>query len=262
VNAVLRAEAIKLRTVRSTTWSLLLFAGVSLLFTALYCEGSSTQGGSPGRPGDNDIVADSLVGVWYGQIALAVLAVLAITSEYSTGMIRATLAATPRRRAVLASKGTLVVGAALVLGFVTTAGCFVVGQQLLRGNGFNYENGYPAVSLADGEAFRAVGGTALYLGALALFSLGVGAAVRHTAGAITIVLVAVLAPVVAISFLPERLSEPVEKFSLIGAGLSIQQTVERPDNIPLEPAAGLAVVGAYAAIALVVALWSIGRRDA
>jgi hypothetical protein len=76
------------------------------------------------------------------------------------------------------------------------------------------------------------------------------------------VLVAVLAPVVAISFLPERLSEPVEKFSLIGAGLSVQQTVERPDNIPLERAAGFAVAGAYAAVALVFALWSIGRRDA
>jgi ABC-2 type transport system permease protein len=262
VNAVLRAEAIKLRTVRSTTWSLLLFVGVSLLFTALFCEGSSTQGGSPGHPGDNDIVMDSLVGVWYGQIALAVLAVLVITSEYSTGMIRATLAASPRRRAVLASKGALIGVVALVLGFVTTAACFLVGQEFLRGNGFTYENGYPAASLADGEAFRAVAGTALYLGALALFSLGMGALIRHTAGAITVVLVAVLAPVVAISFLPDHLAEPVEKFSLIGAGLSVQQTVERPDNIPLEPAAGLAVIGVYAVGAVLAALWSIGRRDA
>jgi ABC-2 type transport system permease protein len=262
VTAVLRSEAIKLRTVRSTTWSLVLFVGVSVLFTALYCEGASTTGGSPGHPGDNDIIMDSLTGVWYGQIALAVLAVLAITSEYSTGMIRATLAATPRRRAVLATKGLILGVAALVLGFVVTAACFQVGQELLRGNGFNFDHGYPAVSLTDGEAFRAVAGTTFYLGALVLFSLGVGAIVRRTAGAITIVLLAVLAPVVAISFLPDHLAEPVEKFSLIGAGLSLQQTVERPDNIPLEPAAGLAVVAAYAAVALLVALWSIGRRDA
>ena len=262
MTAVLRSEAIKLRTVRSTTWSLLLFASVSVLFTALYCEGASTTGGSPGHPGDNDIIMDSLTGVWYGQIALAVLAVLAITSEYSTGMIRATLAATPRRRAVLATKGVILGFVALVLGFVVTAACFQVGQELLRRNGFNFDHGYPAASITDGEAFRAVGGTTLYLGALVLFSLGVGALVRRTAGAITIVLLAVLAPVVAISFLPDNLSEPVEKFSLIGAGLSIQQTVEREDNIPLEPAAGLAVVGAYAAVALLVALWSIGRRDA
>jgi ABC-2 type transport system permease protein len=262
VSAILRAEAIKLRTVRSTWWSLLLFVGVSVLFTAILCGGSTTQGGSPGHGGDNDIILDSLAGVWFGAIALAVLAVLAITSEYSTGMIRTTLAACAQRRTVLAAKGMLVGAVALVLGFAVTATCFTIGQELLHGGGFTYENGYPEVTLADREAFRAVAGTTFLLGAIALFSLGVGAIVRHTAGAITIVLVVLLAPPIAIAFLPERLSEPLEKYSLMGAGLAIQQTVERPDNIPLEPAWGLAVVGAYAAVALLLALWLIGRRDA
>jgi ABC-2 type transport system permease protein len=262
VSAILRAEAIKLRTVRSTWWSLLLFVGVSVLFTAILCGGSTTQGGSPGHPGDNDIILDSLAGVWFGAIALAVLAVLAITSEYSTGMIRATLAASPRRRTVLAAKGALIGVVALVLGFAVTATCFTVGQELLHGGGFTYENGYPEVTLADHEAFRAVGLTGLFLGALALFSLGVGAILRHTAGAITAVLVILLAPPIAISLLPENLAEPLEKYSLMGAGLAMQQTVERPDNIPLEPGWGLAVVGAYAAVAMLAALWSIGRRDA
>ena len=86
---------------------------------------------------------------------------------------------------------------------------------------------------------------------------------RHTAGAITVVLAAVLAPVIAIGFLPENLAEPLEKFSLMGAGLAIQQTVERPDNIPLGACSrGSPSSRAYGAVALLVALWVIGRRDA
>ena len=258
----LRSEWVKLRTVRSTFWSLLLLAGVSLLFTSVLTGGSSTEGGSPGNRGDNDIILESLAGIWFGQIAAAVLAVLAITSEYGTRLIRTTFAANPRRRTVLVAKAVVVTGVVLVVGLATSTTCFQVGQWLLRGNGFNYEGGYPAVTLADGDALRAVVLSGLYLGLLALFSLGVGAIVRHTAAAITIVLAAVLAPVIAIGFLPENLAEPLEKFSLMGAGLSMQQTFERSDNIPLDPAEGLAVVTAYALVTLLVALWVIGRRDA
>jgi ABC-type transport system involved in multi-copper enzyme maturation permease subunit len=258
----LRAEWLKLRTVRSTAWSLLALAGVSILLTAILSSGSTTEGGSPGRPGDNDIVLESLSGIWFGQIAVAVLAVLVITSEYSTRMIRTTLAAVPRRRTVLAAKAAVVAAVVLLVGLATSIACFLIGQSFFRDGGFTYENGYPHVSLDDGEAFRAVVGSALYLVALAVFSLGVGAALRHTAGAITAVLAVVLAPPIAIGFLPEHLAEPLEKFSLMGAGIAVQQTVERPDNIPIGPGAGLAVVGAYAAVALLVGLWSIGARDA
>lgn len=258
----LRSEWTKLRTVRSTTWSLLLLAGASILLTSILTGGSSTEGGSPGHGGDNDIVLDSLAGIWFGQIAAAVLAVLAITSEYSTRMIRATFAANPRRRTVLAAKAIIVTFVVLMVGLATSAACFQVGQWLLRGNGFNYEGGYPAITLADQEALRAVLGTGVYLGLLAVFALGVGATLRHTAGAITVVLAALLAPVIALNFLPEGIADWVEKSCLMGAGLAIQQTVVRDDNIPLSPAGGLAVAAAYAVVALVVALWTIGRRDA
>lgn len=152
----------------------------------------------------------------------------------------------------------MVTSIVLTVGLATSAACFQIGQWLLREGGFNYEGGYPAVTLADGDALRAVVLSGVYLGLLALFSLGVGAIVRHTAAAITIV----LAPVIAMGFLPENLAEPLEKFSLMGAGLSMQQTFDRPDNIPLEPAQGLAVVAAYGVVTLFVALWVIGRRDA
>jgi ABC-2 type transport system permease protein len=258
----LRSEWVKLRTVRSTAWSLLLFVGISILFTTLLTSGSSTEGGSPGHGGDNDIVLDSLAGVWFGAIAAAVLAVLVITSEYSTGMIRTTFAANPRRRTVLTAKTVVVSGCVLVVGLATSVACFQIGQWILRGNGFNYEGGYPAITLADHEALRAVLGTGVYLGLLAVFALGVGATLRHTAGAITVVLAALLAPVIALNFLPEGIADWVEKSCLMGAGLAIQQTVVRDDSIPLSPAGGLAVAATYAVVAIVVALWSIGRRDA
>ena len=258
----LRSEWVKFRTVRSTLWSLLLLAGVSILFTSVLTGGSSTEGGSPGNRGDNDIILDSLAGIWFGQIAAAVLAVLAITSEYSTRMIRTTFAANPRRRTVLATKAVVVTSIVLTVGLATSAACFQIGQWLLREGGFNYEGGYPAVTLADGDALRAVVLSGVYLGLLALFSLGVGAIVRHTAAALTIVLAAVLAPVIAMGFLPENLAEPLEKFSLVGAGLSMQQTFDRPDKIPLEPAQGLVIVAVYGVVTFLVSLWVIGRRDA
>jgi ABC-2 type transport system permease protein len=262
VSTALRSEWLKLRTVRSTGLSLLALAGVSVLFSAFACSESHTEGGRPGMPGDTDIVLHSLTGIWFGQIAAAVLGVLVITSEYGTRMIRTTLAASPRRRTVLAAKGTVAGAVVLVAGLGTSVACFLVGQPILRGNGFTYENGYPAASLGNLETFRAVAGSGLYLGALAAFSLGVGVILRHTAGAITAVLALVLAPVIAINFLPEHVAEPLEKYSLMGAGLSIQQTVEGPDSIPLGPGEGLAIVGAYAAVSLLVGLWAFSRRDA
>ena len=258
----IRAEWVKLRTVRSTTWALLALAGLSLLFSALACWESHTEGGGPGHAGDNDIVLDSLAGIWFGQIAVAVLGVLAITSEYSTGLIRTTLAAVPRRRTVLAAKTAVVAAVVAVVGLAATLACFFVGQEILRGNGFTDENGYPAASLADGPTFRAVVGTAVYLTLLGVFALGVGAVLRHTAGALTAVLALVLGPVIAISFLPEGVADVVEKSALLAAGLSIQQTVEQPDNLPLGPWEGLGVVTAYAAVALLGAFWLIARRDA
>jgi ABC-2 type transport system permease protein len=258
----LRSEWVKLRTVRSTFWCLLLLAGVSVLFTTLAASGSSTEGGSPELPGDNDLVLESLQGIWFGQMAVAVLAVLAITSEYSTGMIRTTLAANPRRRSVLAAKTAVVSAVVFAVGAATTVACFQVGQALFRRNGFTYENGYPAVTLSDRESLRAVLGTAVCLAALTVFALGIGAILRHTAGAITVVIAAILVPLIASNFLPDRFDVPLERFSLLGASLAVQQTVQRGDDIPASPGAGLLVVGVYGAAAFVVALFLIGRRDA
>jgi ABC-2 type transport system permease protein len=255
------AEWIKLRSVRSSAGMVVAAIAFSLLGTFLLCYGSTTEGGSPGRPGDNDIVRDSLAGVWLGQILFAVLAVLVVTSEYSTGTIRATFSAFPRRRIVLAAK-TLVTGlVVLAAGLLTAAACFLLGQSLLRGNGFDYAGGYPHASLDEGPVLRAVAGSGLYLAALALLALGIAAIVRHTATAITVVLALMFVPPIAAGMLPEGLSEPLQKFSPM-AGLAVQETVERSDSIPIGPWAGLAVLGAYALGVLAIAAFLIRRRDA
>jgi hypothetical protein len=257
----LRAEWIKLRSVRSTAWTLLAGVGLTLLFTALVCSTSTTSGGSPGHRGDNDIVRDSLFGAWIGQIAFVLLAVLAIASEHSTGTIRATFAANPRRWAAIASKALLVGGLVLLTALLASVASFVLGQWLLRGNGFDYQGGYPEVTLADGFALRAVVGTALYLTALALLALGIGTIVRGTAVAISLVLGLLLVPAVAVGLLPERAGDLVQKLSPT-AGLAVQQTFERPDNIPAGPWTGLGVAFAWALAALALGLWLVRRRDA
>ena len=117
------------------------------------------------------------------------------------------------------------------------------------------------MSLNDGPALRAVAGSGLYLAGLALLALGIAAVVRRTATAITVVLALVFVPPIAAGMLPEGLSEPVQKLSPM-AGLAVQETVERSDSIPIGPWAGLAVLGAYALGALVLAAWLIQRRDA
>jgi ABC-2 type transport system permease protein len=220
------------------------------------------MGGSPGNPGDDDVIMTSLAGIPFGEIGVAVLGVLAITSEYGTRMIRTTLAAMPARRRLVAAKAAVVAGIVLVAGTATSVACFLVAQPILHRNGFTFENGYAPLSLADADVLRAVLGTGVILTLLALFALGVGLILRHTAGAITTVLGLLLAPVIAISFLPDRIADWLEKSSLIAAGLAVQQTVVRPDNIQLGPWEGLAVAGAYAAVALGLGLVLIARRDA
>jgi ABC-2 type transport system permease protein len=258
----LEAEWTKLRSVRSTSWALLALVVGTIGLSALTCASTSTEGGSPGSPGDDDIVLFSLAGVYLGQIAVVALATLAITSEYATGTIRSTFAAMPRRMTVLSAKTVVVGSIALVVGLATSVASFVVGQSILHANGYVYEAGYPSASLGDGATLRAVVGTGLYLGIVALLSLGIGAMVRHTAGAISTVLGLLLVPQIMIGLLPDDAADVVQTVTPMSAGLALQQTTARADNVPIGPWAGLAVACAWAVAALCVGLWLVRRRDA
>jgi ABC-2 type transport system permease protein len=259
VKRTLRAEWTKLRSVRSTGWALLAIVGLTVGLGAFFSALAETNVARAGA-GDNDIVRDSLVGAYLGQIGVVAFATLAITSEYATGLILATFTAMPRRGAVLAAKALLVCATVLAVGLSASVASFVLGQHLLHGGGF-VPPAYPYATLGDGPVQRAVLGTALFLGALALLSLGVGAVVRHSVTAVSVLLGLLFVPLVVAPLLPEDARELVQQ-STPGAGLAVQQTVERADNLPIDPWAGVGVTFAWAAGALLLALVLIRRRDA
>jgi ABC-type transport system involved in multi-copper enzyme maturation permease subunit len=263
----LRAEAVKLRSVRGTIWAALAVVGLTVLLSAFVCASVDTQGGAGGG-GDEDVVMLSLSGIYLSQIAVVALAVTAVTSEYATGTIRTSFIANPRRRTVLSAKAIVVGTVVLAVGVVATTASHLAGQAILPGNGFTAANGYPPHSLADAPTLRAVLGSAVYLALLALLSLGAGTILRHTAAAISAVLGLLFVPLVALTFLPPGLWEPVQRFAPMTAGLAVQSTTGSLELIagraarPVGPWAGLGMLAAEAAVVLLAAAWLIGRRDA
>ena len=255
----LRSEWTKLAALRGTWWSLLATLVLTMLLTLLITSGSSTSG-CPSGGCDDDLLELSLGGVYFGQLAVAAFGVLAITSEFTSGMIRTTFAATPRRHIVLAAKAAIVGGLVLAVGLVTCALAYVAGISLLGSGGYTEANGYAGVPGAT--VLRGVAGSAVYFAALALFSLGVGAILRHTAAAISTVLALLWVPLIVVSMLPMDIGLKIARFCPMFAGLAIQNTVDRADNIPISPGAGLALFCFYAAAALGIGFWLVARRDA
>jgi ABC-2 type transport system permease protein len=249
----LQAEWTKLRTVRSTPWSLALVALLTVGVGAFVCSLNSTDGAGGG--GDDDLAALSLAGAYFGQLAAAALGVFAITSEHSSGTIRATLAANPRRVQVLGAKVALVAALVLAAGLIATAGAFLVGQPILHGNGYTAANGYDVASLAEGPALRSVVNIAVYMALIGLLSLGVAAIVRHSAGAMAIVFTLLFGPFIIAAMVPEPTWRAMMGHAPT-AGLSGQE-----HGAPSSPWNGLLVTGLWAAGALLIALWLTRRRD-
>lgn len=252
----LRAESTKLRTSPGSALLLVATAGLIVGLSA------ATVAAVELSPGSNqDVVKISLTGVQLGQALVGVLAVLAISSEYSTGMIGTTLTAMPRRGTVLVAKATLLAGIVMAVSTVGTLGSVLVGRVILPGNGFTAEQGYPPLSLADGSTLRAAGGTVVYLTLVALLSLGVATALRDAALSIGVVLgVLYLAPIVALS-LNDDWKRHLQRLTPSEAGLAIQATTNLR-ALPISPWAGLGVLGAWTVAALLVGSLLLRHRDA
>jgi ABC-type transport system involved in multi-copper enzyme maturation permease subunit len=250
----LRMEWTKLRSVRSTTWSLLAIAAMTVAFGAVSCSTSHTEGIVPGDR--QDVVIVSLAGVYFAQIAAVALGALAVGSEYASGTIRPTFVAHPRRRTVLSAKVAIVGGLVLGVGAAATVVAFYVGQPILHGNGFTADNGYPAATLSDESVLRTVAMVAVYPAVLALLSLAAAVIVRHTATAISVLLGLLLVPFIVGALLPHKLGEAIQKASPM-VGLAAQEP-----GAPIGPWTGFAVTAAWAAAALLAALWLIRWRDA
>ena len=217
--------------------------------------------GIPSFPlGDDDIVVNSLSGVQLGLLAVIALGVLFAAGEYKTGMIRTTFAATPRRRRVLGAKAIVVGVAVFVAGLVASLIAFYVAQPVLRRHGYQ-PPAYPHPTLADATVLRAVIGTALFLAVLAVFSLSVGVILKRSARAIALVVGLVLVPQIVASLVPSLgVANWINRLTPT-AGLAIQHTRPRFDYA-IAPWGGFAVLCGYAAVALVVAIWLVRRRDA
>jgi ABC-2 type transport system permease protein len=203
----------------------------------------------------------SLAGVEFGQAVVAILAVLPVCNEYSTGMIRVTFAAMPRRANVLAAKAGITGSFVLGAGAIAVLGSVLAGRLILPGHGFSAARGFPPLSLADGPMLRAAAGSVLYLGLIALLSTGIAAIVRDSAVTIGAVIgVLYLFPVIA-GFVGNPIwHRRLERYSPM-AGLNIQATTGLR-NLPITPWAGLGVLAVWATIALAGGALSMRLRDA
>jgi ABC-2 type transport system permease protein len=253
-----RAEWTKLRTLPSTGWLLLtlivLTVGAGTLAAAVVkCPASCGE----------DTASLSLTGILPGQAAVAVLAVLVMTGEYSSGMIRITLAAVPRRTTVLAAKAIVVTGVVLAAASVAVLGSVLAGGFILPANGFTTAHGFAALSLGNGLALRAAGGSVLYLALIALLSLGLATALRDSGAAIAVLLglLYVVPVLTGLGTLNPVWEHRFQRYGPMTAGLAIQAT-RNLAKLPIGPWPGLGVLAAWAAAALAAGGLLLRLRDA
>lgn len=238
-----RMEWVKLRSLRSTTW--VMAAGTAVTIALGAVAGLNTRNPS------SDPTSNVLSGVLFEQLVIGVLGVLVISSEYSSGMIRSTLAAIPRRPLFLAAKAAVWGLVALAAGEIATFGSFLAGTAALRAS-------VPHPSLAQPAVLRAVALAGVYLALVALIGVGTGAVIRHSAAAAAILVggLFVLPPILgAVSrktgqFMPELI-----------AGNSLAAVKPVP-GFTLSPWAGLGIVALYAVVLLGAGCWFVVRRDA
>ena len=254
----LHAEWIKLRTIASTWW--LLLGAVAVTVAASAGIAASTHI-SPGGADPQDPTKLALIGIDLGQAVVAVLAVLAVTEEYGTGMIRVTLAAMPRRPMMLGAKAINLAGLTLIAGVPAVAGCLIAGRLLLPGAGLAPAHGYALISITHGPALRAAFGSVLYLGLIALLSLGIGVLVRDTAVSTGIALALLYLPPLLAQIVSGPWRRHIQQIAPMTAGLAIQAT-RNIRSLPIAPWAGLGVLATWAAGMLLVGLVVLKARDA
>jgi ABC-2 type transport system permease protein len=254
LGTVAQMEWHKLRSVRSTWYVVVVFAaGMIGLAVIVLGNASHTQMSAADRA-SFDPTSNSFAGLLIGQLLLGILGVLAITTEFSSGMIRATFAAVPRRPLVLAAKAAVLGTATLALSEVLAFAAFFAGQAALK-------QPVPHAALGQPGVLRAVLMAGAYPALIALIGLGLGAIIRHTAGTIcAVVVVLFLLPLLmaplgvsirtaAVRFLPEQM-----------AVMSL--TAVKPVAHSLPPALAFGLLCGYAAAALVGGAWALARRDA
>ena len=274
---VMLAEWTKIRSVRSTVWTLIIFVVVSLGLTGLFTWLTlNTLNSSGNGQGASSIATDPVnfilgTGLGLGQLAICVLGVLVITSEYSSGAIRAALLAVPRRYPVMLAKALVFAALVIVVGEIVAFLSFFIGKTLVDGHVVTlhgHEAGHAitvhhtiTVSLSQPGVLQAVVGSGLYLMVLGLFALAIGGLIRHTAGAITAVIGMVLVVFPLAGLLPSSWGAHIHAYLPTIAGQLITQDKPAADQI-LSPWQGFGVFCAWTVLLLAAATFLLQKRDA
>ena len=274
---LLLAEWTKMRSVRSTPWTLVIFACVSLGLTGLFTW-LTLHSLNSGRNGarDSGILTDPVsfilgTGLGLGQLAICVLGVLVITSEYSSGTIRASLLAVPHRYPVMLAKALVFAVLVFIAGEIVAFCSYFIGAVLVNGETVTLTGriaGHAVtahrtlnVSLSQPGVLRAVFGSGLYLTVLGLFALAIGGLIRHTAGAITAVIGMVLVIFPLAGLLPDSWGAHIHTYLPTVAGQLITQDKPTAGQL-LSAWQGFGVFCAWTALLLAVAIVLLQRRDA
>jgi ABC-2 type transport system permease protein len=252
---VLRSEWIKLRTVRSTVWSYAIVIaasfGISALLAATYGFGGQTP---PAELHNAIIVQASTFGLYIGQLVVAVLGVLVVSGEYTTGMIRSTLTAVPKRLPALLAKAVVLFLSTFVVGLIALFGSLLIALPLLAADDINAD--FSDLSLIGNLVLGA-----LYLGLVSLFALGLGTVLRSSAGGIAATLgVILLLPTIIsaiIGITGAQWAMDISPYMFATAGTGIFTT-----GGPLSQGENLVVVLVWVAVSLVAGAVLLKRRDA
>ncbi len=262
MNRAVRAEWTKLRSVPSTRWLLLATVLATTIVAAAIADGAHLPPCQPGLPCTADTPRLSLYGARVGQVAVVVLAVLAVTGEYTAGLVRLTLAVTPRRYVALGAKVAVSVAASAAAGTLAVACSLAAAGRIFAARGYTEASGYPPLRLTDPGTLRASAGTVVYLGLIALLSAGVATVVRDSATALIAVFTVLYAfPILAFTVNDATWQRRLHQWSPMDAGLSIQATTDLAHQ-PLRPWTGLAVVAAWTAGAATLGALLFRYRDA
>jgi ABC-2 type transport system permease protein len=249
---VLRSEWTKLHSLRSSRITLLVAVGLLVGLGLLIPLVSVTNWTPHTSTANYDSVSRSLGGIYLAQLAFGVLGVLLITGEYTTGMIRATFAAVPRRLPVLWAKLAVFGATTLVLGTIACLAAFLGGQAI-------FASKHVDASLSDPGVLRAVLGAGLFLGGIGALGVGLGALIRNSAGAVATLTGLLFVVPVIVSVLPQRWSDAIGPYLPSNAGAMI--IFPRPSPGSLGPWTGLGVLAAWAAVAIALAAVMLVRRD-
>jgi len=256
---VVRSEWIKLRTLRSTFWTLIgvvvLIIGLPALIAAVVPSLSVIESRAPASQLTAFTTNTATAGLTFAQLVVAVLGVLVISGEFSTGMIRSSFTAVPRRFPVFAAKTLVLFVVAFVIGLISSAASWAVAIPILNGKGYSGD-------LTSSDTLWAILGAALYLGLVAVFALGVGAILKSTAGGIAgalgvLLVLPIIASVVSGLTRIEWLAD-AQRYLISNAGQGLSGVA----NGGLEPWVNVVTVLVWSAVAFVLGAVLLQRRDA